>query len=363
MRLMLKAPSRALRAAFVSGALVGVLGPRAARAQEAPFVMLELEQCDGLQEKEVRRVFAAELGTRAADAPGKDVTQVTVSCQGTHVRVVVVDPLTQKTVQRSFDIALTDPHGPSRLVAVAAMELVVASWTELDVNPRPKVSPAGPPADTAAALAARQLARERNVPYEPTARRWYDADTPVARHLRLMAVGSFRKFFNDEYDGFLAGGGIRVGEERFRFLGWAADALIEQGEVKIPRPQHYDITTVTTGAWLMLTKTAGFATLRAGAGLRAGLVSSTPKLPAENAQAGRSSSTVAPWGWPLGVLSFTFAAGRYVVLDLAGEVGYAVIPVEGGGGTLTGPWFSGQFGLGFVLPSAESVGPAEEEVK
>ena len=112
MRLLLQARSRAVRAAFLACAVVAAAfeaGP--VRAGEAPFVMLELERCEELQEKEVRRVFAAELGTRAADAPGKDVTQVTVSCKGTHVSIVVADPLTQKTVQRSFDIALADAQG------------------------------------------------------------------------------------------------------------------------------------------------------------------------------------------------------------------------------------------------------------
>lgn len=355
MRLMLKARSRAVRAVLLSCVVVAAaLGARTARAEEAPFVMLELEQCEQLQEKEVRRVFAAELGTRAADAPGKDVTQVTVSCQGTHVRVVVADPLTQKTVQRSFDIALQDPHGRSRLVAVAAMELVVASWTELELNPRPKVLPAGPPPDAAATLAARQLARERVVPYEPTVRHWYDADTPRARRFRLMATASMRRFF--EHEGVLWGGGIRMGEERFHFLGWAADALIEQGTIHTPG-QDYQLTNVSTAGWLMLAKTVGFATMRAGAGLRVGFISSDPVT--GDPTPPRGSSTLAPWGWPLGVASFTFAVGRYVVLDVAGECGYAVIPVEGGGGTVTGSWFSGQLGLGFVLPSAGSVGPPE----
>jgi hypothetical protein len=357
MRRLLQARSRAVRAALLSCVVVAAaLGARAARADEAPFVMLELEQCDELKEKEVRRVFAAELGTRAADAPGKDVTQVTVSCQGTHVRIVVADPLTQKTVQRSFDIALSDPHGRSRLVAVAATELVVASWTELELNPRPKVVPAGPPPDAAAALAARQLARERVVPYEPTARHWYDADTPPARRFRLMATASMRQFF--EHKGTLWGGGVRIGEERFHFLGWAADALIEQGTLRL-RDQNFDVTNVSTGAWLMLAKTVGFATMRAGAGLRLGFISSNPGAVEGEVISQRGSATLAPWGWPLGVASLTFAVGRYVVVDVAGECGYAVIPVEGTGGAITGSWFSGQLGLGFVLPSAESIGKVE----
>jgi hypothetical protein len=371
MRLLLKARSRAVRAALLACAVVAAaLRGGAARADEAPFVMLELEQCETLREKEVRRVFAAELGTRAADAPGKDVTQVTVSCQGTHVRVVVADPLTQKTVQRSFDITQSDAQGRSRLVAVAATELVVASWTELDLNPRPKVIPAGPPPDAAATLAARQLARERVVPYEPRIRHWYDADTPPARRFRLMATASMRQFF--EHEGALWGGGVRIGEERFHFLGWAADALIEQGTLRLPE-QKYDITNVSTGAWLMLAKTIDFATMRAGAGLRLGYVVSSPQLENLDGTSERGASTVAFWGWPLGVASLTFAVGRYVVLDLAGECGYAVIPVEGGGTSVTGSWFSGQLGLGFVLPSAGSVGqtrpapessePEEEEVE
>ena len=65
----------------------------------------------------------------------------------------------------------------------------------------------------------------------------------------------------------------------------------------------------------------------------------------------------------LGADSDVPLSGRYVVIDLAGECGYAVIPGEGGGGSITGAWFSGQVGVGFVLPSAESAGTAGEAVE
>jgi hypothetical protein len=332
----------------------GVMCARAAFGAEPPLVMLELERCEQLQEKEVRRVFAAELGTRAADAPGKDVTQVTVFCKDAQVTVVVQDPLSQKSLRRSFDLGLSDANGRSRLVAVAAAELVVASWTELDTNPRPQVPPAGAHPPDAATRAALDIVRDkRSAPYEPPARHWYDADTPPSRQFRLVATTSMRSFF--KHDGALWGGGVRVGEQRFRHVGWAADALLEEGQLRT-RDARYDITTATAGGWLLLGVQTGILTSRIGAGLRAGMVASDPNN-------GRSTSTIAPWGWPLGVISLTLAVSRYVVLDVAGEAGYAVLPVDGTGITLTGPWISAQFGIGFVLPSVDSAGAEGEEVE
>lgn len=150
------------------------------RAQVEPLMLLELQHCDDLDETEVRRITAAELGAAAANERGPGVTEVTVSCEGARVIILVRNPLTMKGVQRSFDIRLSDPRSRSRLVAIASTELVLASWSELETNPKPHVEPEGAQSHEPAVKVARKLAKERvsAEAYEPHFRNWYDADTP-----------------------------------------------------------------------------------------------------------------------------------------------------------------------------------------
>jgi hypothetical protein len=51
------------------------------------------------------------------------------------------------------------------------------------------------------------------------------------------------------------------------------------------------------------------------------------------------------------VVSFSLWATRDVSIEISGEGGYAVLPVEGAGATITGGWISAQLGFGFVIPS------------
>ena len=85
---------------FFGAALV--LAPRSAGAA-APPVHLEVEGCPSLDAKAVQRIFSADLGTTAMSETGPDVTEVTITCEGNRVTVRVRDPISRKTVKRSFD--------------------------------------------------------------------------------------------------------------------------------------------------------------------------------------------------------------------------------------------------------------------
>jgi hypothetical protein len=329
-----------------------------AHADEPPLVMLELSHCDELEETEVRRIVAAELGARAANIAGQDVTQITVRCEGTRVAIHVEDPLSRKAVQRSFDIGLSDPRARARLVAIAATELVLASWVELETNRHPHVEPTGAEASPAAKKAAREIAKDLlTEAYEPKIRNWYETETPKNRMLRLVPLFSARSFF--DYKGTLWGGGVRIGEERFRFLSWAADVLLESGTIQ-GTDTDYQVTTGTLGATLFAYAHSGYLTGRIGAGLRTGFAGSTPL---RGGGPGGTSSLV-PWGWPLGAASVTLLLARGFGLDLSGEGGYVVLPARGGGATLSGFWVSGQIGITIVLagpPSNEALVEGGEE--
>jgi len=371
---------------------------RNARA-EGPPVHLDLSKCPRLDAASVRRIFAADLGTKP-DAPSSpDVTEVSVRCEGVKVIMKVRDPLSRKAVRRTFDSTTFGDRGEARLVALAASELVIASWTELDANPQPSVAGEGPPPRAETLATARAVvvrARDRDsgrVPPTPAPNggkrvpRTLDgtpataiavtlddaptrANTPPAetstasgnlvntgstdedddfddeptpdRKLsdngagphqvvrRALAVVSQRTFLDVE--GELTGGGARYGEDREGIVSWSTDALIEKGVV-----QELDVTSWSLGACLFAHRRAGIATVRLGAGLRAGVLQVV------------SGPNVATWGWPLGVLSVSLRGGP-VFFDVTGEIGYGVLPIRGGANpAVWSAWVNGQAGLGLAL--------------
>jgi len=340
-----------------------VLAPRTAGAAVPP-VRLEVEGCPSLDAKAVQRIFSADLGTTTTTEPGPDVTDVTITCEGNRVTVRVRDPISRKTVKRSFDPKSFGTQAESRIVAIAASELVLASWAELSANPAPMVPPEGPPPSESAVETARTFVRERSgadapraapaTPAPPTppppvkepgdteqpealaggqrdserARR-HEHSTPIVAD-RVTAIVSFRSFLNGE--GTLWGGGARFGRERFGVVSWALDALVESGTMEKPDDQgvlqKHSATTTTVGASLCFYAKAGPATFRAGGGLRAGVLTL------------QDGPTPTIWGWPMLVASQTLRF-RALVIDFSGEGGY--VP------SLNGAWASGQVGLGIAL--------------
>jgi hypothetical protein len=332
-----------------------LLGAGQARAEADLPVKLEFGECPDLDEAEVRRITAAELRARPSAESGPNVLEIGVTCEGPRVQIQVKDPLSHKGVERSFNLGLSDPKARSRLVAIAATELVLASWAELELGRPLTVQPEGGAPTEAEKRAAAEITAarlgiklapagakvEKPVPYEPKERHWYDAEAPVDRMFRFSAVVSARKFF--ELPGLLWGGGLRFGEERFRFVSWAADVMIESGTVG-KEDNTYRILTSTIGGSLLLWGRLGPVTGRIGAGLRAGF-----------AEVGGSASSVAPWGWPLGTSSISILSKSGFVLDLVGEAGYVVLPAgRAGQADLRGGWFSGQVGLGYAPNSGTS---------
>lgn len=313
-----------------------------AAAALSPPVRVTVDRCESITEPEVRRILSAELGMNPPNNGGTSVTEVTVTCDDTRVIVRVRDPISRKTMQRSFDLGTSDPRGRSRLVALASSELILASWAELQVNPRLKVTPEGPEPSPELVRSARETVD--TFEYHPKPRpSWYESQTPPDRMLRLTFLGSVRSFLNHE--GTLWGGGARIGEERFHTVSWSADFLFEAGEVHNGMVD-YHVETGAIGAWLLLYKRWGIFTGRAGAGLRLVAVSSSRSFAAEP----EGSTTIAPWGWPLAASSVTLRVAPPLVLELSGEIGYAVLPVPNASDpSVRGAWFSGQFGVGIAL--------------
>lgn len=346
---------------------------------------LDLSKCARLDAASVRRIFAADLGTPADAPPGEDVTAVIIRCDGSKVVMTVRDPLSRKAVRRTFDSTTFGERGEARLVALAASELVFASWSELDTNPAPAVTGEGPPTRAETLATARAVVRARDVaraqPGSETSARakapagklvprtmegtpvkspayagrgdaaadtretddFDDAEPaleerkpsdngagphPVVR--RAVAVISRRTFL--DVRGGLTGGGARYGEDREGLVSWSTDALVEKGSA-----QEFQITSWSAGACLFAHRRAGVSTVRLGAGLRGGVL---------QVDAGPN---VVTWGWPLGVLSVSVRGGP-VFVDVTGEIGYGVLPVRGGANpAIWTAWVNGQVGVGLAL--------------
>ncbi|MFO7178511.1 MAG: hypothetical protein DIU78_007435, partial [Pseudomonadota bacterium] len=305
-----------------------------------------VSDCGELDEKEVRHLLAVELGAAPADRTGPSITFVGIRCVGLEVVVRVEDPLTRKTVERSFDLGALERSVRARLVALAASELVLSSWAELETNPSPRVPPSGPEPAAPLRNAARAVVREKVRPIAATPQPggWPPSSASPAertshdRFFRVLGIASMRSFFGSSNR--LWGGGVRLSEERFAAISWTVDALVESGTVETDI-RRYGLRTGTLGGWLLFYQRSGPLIARLGAGLRAGFVATTT--------GSEGGATVAPWGWPLAATSLAVELPGRLAADFSGEVGYVVLPLPGAReASLRGSWFSVQIGIGYA---------------
>jgi hypothetical protein len=334
------------------------------RAEEAPRVRLVIDRCERLDDVAVNRIFSADLGASVTTESAPDVTEVTIECEGSRVVVRVRDPISRKNLRRSFDSRSFGDRGESRLIAIAASELVLASWAELAHNPTPDVEPEGPRpnAGTLAGARATLRARARPTPTPETepaprgtppiakggetldgddgrdepeliapaerapAERKAETPPPPSR-FRAVAFGSARVMLSAR--GYLSGGGVRVGADRPSIVSWAADANLEVGKI-----QNVDVTNTSTGVFLFAHAAGRWTACRLGAGLRMGMLT----IPRQ--------ATVATWGWPLGAASCSLFGGP-MVIEIAAEGGYAVLQNRGTSQpALRASWAGFSLGLG-----------------
>jgi hypothetical protein len=347
--------------AWLSGALIAAAiesSAAPASAESKVGVDLEIRDCPFLDAKEVRRVVHAELRVEPTPEPALDPTQVLAVCSAERLQIQVVDPISRKLLRRNFALRSRVHPGLSRMVGIAAAELVLASWAELTINPDPEVEPEGPPPQPELVHAARERAGTRPpraervrkraeapplLPLEPE-----DPELDLGRvsdddpQFRILALLSRRSFFT--HDGALWGGGARIGSEPLPHTSWSVDALFETGAFTRPGTD-FSINTWTLGAQLFFFHRFNYVTLRLGGGLRAGVLASSPE------SGGGGTRSVAPWGWPLLAASISAQVPRKFAFELSSEASYVSLPLSSGSNafTLRGAWFSVQFGVGYVL--------------
>lgn len=328
--------------------------PRAP-SKDLLVVRVSLKGCADVSEREVERILAAELAVDASHSQSvHEPTWVIVSCQERKAIVEVHDPLSRKIVQRRFDFGAGKAKAQSRLVGLAAAELVLASWAELAVLPEPRVAPEG----GVVSAEQRRLVRERVtrpnrrtmlLGTDPTQAR--EAVGPGGERIvygdyvwerlpgrivsRVVALGSIRKF--PSHDGQLFGGGARFGTDLVPLHSWAVDALVESGTLG-----GVGVDSFSVGGTLYFVGESGrHLVARAGAGLRAGLLRGSGK---------KASDVVFPavWGWPMLAFAVESRFERLIV-EISCEAGYATLPSRPGAESSSGVWVGTQIGVGLAL--------------
>lgn len=298
---------------FVLGVALGSFGTDV-RA-EAPSgsassarVRLNLHDCPRAQSALVRKLVHIELHAEVVDDPSADLTAVYVRCADDKAEVVVDDPLTGKRLSRRYDTSRTEPEVFSRTLGLAIVELVAASWTELELDSRAEALPVD---ERMAPDASRSAAREalRRTRGEPR-RRW-----------RVGASAQVRSGAETA----LLGGGILVA---YDVVPWLA-GVIDVGLVAGRRGTALgDVSVrVMDGAFVACFGRNG-PRLGAclGPGLRAGLV-----FLRGHARAGVEGGTVTgAYVAPLLFGSARLRIGARWGMMLTAELGYAVNDVEGG---------------------------------
>lgn len=133
--------------------------PAVAQTTPALPIALELEACPDLDHALVTRLVGIELSAEGdAALQPEDLTRATARCDADGIATVEVDdPTTGKHSTRRVRL---DPAGTERLLALAIVELVAASWAEHFVRPRAEV----PRVDRTAGREATRRAAEAVAP-------------------------------------------------------------------------------------------------------------------------------------------------------------------------------------------------------
>ena len=301
-------------------------------AAAAPPVTLDFDEGVPLVRQDVvRHLVELELRASFREPTLKGTTRVQVrAAAGSQVRIEVNDEITGKSLARSIDLLALGPGGANRLLALAIIELVAASWAELETNPRPVATPVGLRSSPEERRDALATVRERG---------------PRSLRTQVSGLATVDGFFAGT--GPLFGGGIRVVPELPHQLALPIDLVAAHGQRSFS-VGSVSIDAIRLDVGLAYRKTWSRFGLRAGAGVRGGLV--------RYAGSPSSSDTLgdtlwAPWVAPMASVSGVFAPVRRLSLELIVDTGYAIAGtgarVNGGDQVfLSGAWIGAALSVG-----------------
>lgn len=300
--------------------LVGFAPP--ARSQQSSF-FLRVDPCVPVRPDVVAQQVVIELGPRRTQLA--HAIRLEVSCRG--ALTLLLSYSTRTALARSLNLSLQPAEIREQLLALSLAELFAAHGTE------------------EAELESRAPAVE--APTVPAVAKPVPPSSPPIPSLRLMALGSAQVFSNGPLN--LFGGGLGLGWDGKRRLGFFVDLLARHGRTNVPQGS-IAVDTISAGAALLYVHGSARVRLRAGAGLRGGFV----RMQGEPADAMRTEGRAHYGGWlgPAATLGVSLHIAQRAVLELWGEGGYVAVPVIGlalrtPGAAIAGPLFGLQLGVGF----------------
>jgi hypothetical protein len=273
---------------------------------------------------EVRNVVRVELGELLTDEPDVhgDHAHASIGCEGAIAILRVDDPITHHSLWRRIPLG-NDATQP-RLLALALVELVAASWAD-DAPPAPAPAPPAPPPPTPT-LELPSEARRETLALFTSGGTWFSAEP-----------------------GALVGPGVRIAGST-RQLGWLIDAQFRAGTSTVPAGS---ITTdvIALGAAATLHVATARARFDVGAGLRGGEVrmAGTPA-----AMTTHGSAFWSPWcgAFVLGTAAMPLTDRLSAALSV--EAGHVISPVAGlvdgqRAAAVDGSWLQVDVGFGYSL--------------
>lgn len=334
-------------AVAVAALLFSSAGEAAARAPGPTLaVTLDVQDCPFLRSDDIGRLAALELDVpvMTASAGDQQVTQIKVECADARIHLTVLDPLTGKELTRTLLLAPDERNAATRLVAIAASELVITSWIELTL----------PRASTPSVNGAAPSPELRGAAQERAYRRLPPRGGLGYFMLLANAVGPLTGI------GLAWGGGLRLGwtsggagaqaadGRLVRRLGADLDLGIARAEVDTaPGTAHVSMWSAALRASLRLGRERAW--LDAGAGGRVGLAR-IEGIPFDAATT-RGGTVAGAWGGPLVYLGVGLRIWRLVLATgIEGGVvlrGVAGLVDDGTPVSVSGRWLSGTVGIGW----------------
>ncbi|MDF2696316.1 MAG: hypothetical protein K0S65_4699, partial [Labilithrix sp.] len=175
-------------------------------------VAVTIDPCVEVRQAEVGHIVEIELRIRLSP-PSAEATRAEVTCEGDALEIRVDDPITRKRLTRRVPVVALGSSTKARLLALAVVELVSASWTELETDAPPAVEPEGPKLAPVVLEEARKAVKSRSAAAPP---RW-----------RTALVGGLG--YDSAGLGVSWGGGARL---RYHFtgsIGLASEVFAEGG--------------------------------------------------------------------------------------------------------------------------------------
>lgn len=325
-------------AAVTSGVLLVLVAAPArldaqsgADAERGVNVTLDIAPCVETDAASVRRLFLLELGTSRHESPAGDSAgaRVEIDCSGELLELRVHDRLTGKHLLRR--IAPGPVAGRDRMLALAVMELLVASWVELETTPEPAVRAADAPPDPRAASTARALVRRR-LP-QP------------ARRTTLSIVGGAL-----HAGPWRIGGGVRLRRATSARWSWSAELTASRGDTALPEGE-VELSAASAAGALLYGGSRGRLRAYGGAGARTALVSIQGRSQRPDVRADSVSGLT---GGPFARTGIDVSVRGAVTVGVALEAGLDVVSVRGlvdgrdevGAGRM---WLGADVGVGWAF--------------